>query len=350
MRDRPNLLFLYTDEQVAASMAAYGNTLIDTPHLDALAADSVLFENAYVTQPVCTPSRSSLLTGLYPHSSGCVRNNVPLALDVPCLAEMGDLSGYATGHFGKWHLGDEVFAQHGFRAWASIEDMYRPHYRPGRDVDRRSTYGDFLLERGYEPDASYPDGFRHFSRGHSATFPEEVSKPAFVADQTIAFIEGHRDRPFVAYANFLEPHFPLHGPRDGQYDPATVPLPPNYGRPPTPDQALKARLLHLGIKAWGFESDAMSTDDDWRAGIARYWGLVSLVDTHVGRISRRLDLTAHNNPEKVEKDLMAIMPRSAWNSFSLLLISLGREFCRARKPACGRCPLRNCCHFPESMA
>jgi len=75
-----------------------------------------------------------------------------------------------------------------------------------------------------------------------------------------------------------------------------------------------------------------------------------VVDTHVGRISRRLDLTAHNNPEKVEKDLMAIMPRSAWNSFSLLLISLGREFCRARKPDCGRCPLRNCCHFPESMA
>jgi len=60
-------------------MAAYGNERIETPNLNRLAAESVVFERAYVTQPVCTPSRSSILTGLYPHTNGCTANNVPLS-------------------------------------------------------------------------------------------------------------------------------------------------------------------------------------------------------------------------------------------------------------------------------
>ncbi|MGM0494441.1 MAG: sulfatase family protein, partial [Armatimonadota bacterium] len=125
---RPNLLFLYTDEQAAKTMSAYGNDHIETPNLDRLADGSIVFENTYVTQPVCTPSRSSLLTGLYPHSSGCTANNVPLPQDVECLPELADFSDYRTAHMGKWHLGDEIFAQHGFDEWVSIEDGYRQYY------------------------------------------------------------------------------------------------------------------------------------------------------------------------------------------------------------------------------
>ena len=66
----PNLLFIFTDEQRADTLAAYGNTRIHMPNLNRLASQSTVFQRAYVTQPVCTPSRSSLLTGLYPHTSG----------------------------------------------------------------------------------------------------------------------------------------------------------------------------------------------------------------------------------------------------------------------------------------
>lgn len=83
----PNLLFLYTDEQACATLAAYGNRQIQMPNLNRLAAQSTIFERAYVTQPVCTPSRSSLLTGLYPHSNGCTENNLRLPPEVPCLPE-----------------------------------------------------------------------------------------------------------------------------------------------------------------------------------------------------------------------------------------------------------------------
>ena len=69
-RSKPNLLFIWTDEQRADTMAAYGNTKIHAPNLNKLAAESVVFQKAYVTQPVCTPNRSAVMTGLWPHTTG----------------------------------------------------------------------------------------------------------------------------------------------------------------------------------------------------------------------------------------------------------------------------------------
>ena len=84
----PNLLFIFTDEQRADTLAAYGNEKIQMPHLNRLAAESTVFENAYVTQPVCTPARASIMTGLYPHTTGCTELNIPLKAATRCLPEM----------------------------------------------------------------------------------------------------------------------------------------------------------------------------------------------------------------------------------------------------------------------
>jgi arylsulfatase A-like enzyme len=124
----PNLLFLYTDEQRYDTLAAYGNKTIRMPNLDRLAGQSTVFERAYVTQPVCTPSRATLLTGLYPHTSGLIRNNIPLRADTKCLPEMMPAGLYACAHMGKWHLGDEIYPQHGFPTWLATEDTYHRFY------------------------------------------------------------------------------------------------------------------------------------------------------------------------------------------------------------------------------
>jgi len=71
-----------------------------------------------------------------------------------------------------------------------------------------------------------------------------------------------------------------------------------------------------------------------------------VVDTHVKRLSGRLGLTDHSEPAKIEQDLMAIVPKQAWNTFSLQLIHFGRDVCLARKPACPSCPLRRLCPYP----
>jgi endonuclease-3 len=68
-----------------------------------------------------------------------------------------------------------------------------------------------------------------------------------------------------------------------------------------------------------------------------------VVDTHVRRLSRRLALTAHDDPDKIEQDLMALLPRPEWSAFSLQLIYFGRAICRARQPLCPTCPLRDLC-------
>jgi endonuclease-3 len=72
-----------------------------------------------------------------------------------------------------------------------------------------------------------------------------------------------------------------------------------------------------------------------------------VVDTHVSRISRRLGLTKHTDPVKIEFDLMEIIPKNDWNDFSLRLVYFGREFCKARKPDCPSCPLKKICPFPD---
>ncbi|MGC9318577.1 MAG: sulfatase-like hydrolase/transferase [Armatimonadota bacterium] len=285
---RPSLLFIYTDEQAAGTMAAYGNEHIETPNLDRLSSESIVFERAYCTQPVCTPSRSSILTGLYPHASGCLQNNEPLGREVQCLPELSDFSDYRTAHMGKWHLGDEIFAQHGFDEWVSIEDGYRPYYSPGRDRDAHCDYWHWLTDRGVEPPES-EDGFNAFPRAFAARLPEEHSKPAFLAERAGQFIRECGDEPFLLYVNFLEPHMPFFGPRDDQYDPAHVALPDNFDAVPGPDTPLKVRLLYEHFRHKGISGLPLRTEGDWRQLIANYWGLCSLVDTHVGTILDALD-------------------------------------------------------------
>lgn len=281
----PNLLFIFTDEQRFDTFADGGNTQIDMPNLNRLAAQSVVFERAYCTQPICTPDRSTLLSGLYPHTNGCIANNIPLPAETPCLPEMIEPNLYTTGYYGKWHLGDEIFAQHGFTDWVSIEDLYIDHYSKERSREARSDYHHFLVKNGFTPD---PDT-NIFSRGFAARLPEKFGKPAFLAQEASNFIREHQSEPFILYINFLEPHMPFFGPRDDQYNPNDIPLPANFHNPPAEDQHVKYQLIQQAYYERGHSGLPLKTEADWHRMIANYWGLNSLVDTHLGTILNTLE-------------------------------------------------------------
>lgn len=284
-----NLLFIFTDEHSVNTMGAYGNSQIDTRNLDKLADQSIVFDDCYVTQPICTPSRSSIMTGLYPHTNGCVSNNIPLSPDTPCFPELGDYTGYKRGYFGKWHLGDEIFPQHGFEEWRSIEDSYRNHYSERRDKTQHSTYHHFLTEKGFPPDKRSKDGFLEFSRGYASSLSEEFTKSAYLAREACEFLEETQGEPFILYVNFLEPHMPFFGPRNDQYDPNEIPLPPTFHNELKEDQSLAARLMGRGLRQYGQNGLPLRTESDWRRLIANYWGLVSQVDTQIGKIIDKLE-------------------------------------------------------------
>ena len=283
----PNLLFIFTDEQRSDTLACYGNQRLEMPHLNRLASQSTVIDQCYCTQPLCTPRRGSILTGLYPHAHGALTNNVPLHAHSRCLIELlpdAIRSRYVAGYHGKWHLGDEVFRQHGFDEWISIEDQYHPWYSPGRDRSQPSTYNQWLRKQGYKPDHG-----EFFGRSYTTTLPERAGKPAYLAQEASRFIREHQRDPFVLYVNFLEPHMPFFSPRDGQYDPATTPLPANFDAWPGDDCHLRTRLLAARFAAEGFERYDLSTEAGWRQMNAAYWGLCSLIDTHIGRILATLD-------------------------------------------------------------
>lgn len=277
---RPNLLFIWTDEQRADTMAAYGNTKIHAPNLDKLASESIVFKNAYVTQPVCTPSRSSVMTGLWPHTNGCTTNNVPLAKEVHCLPELITDRQYRTAYMGKWHLGDEIFTQHGFEEMVSIEDGYARYYGPGRDRTQRSDYHHFLIANGYKPDQN--DGT--FGREFACRLPIEHCKPEFLETKACKFLREHRQEPFILYVNFLEPHMPFFGPLDREHSLDEVYLPANFADPLEENEPLRYRLMREHCEqAYGRDEAA------FKELTRKYWGLVTQVDHSVGQILTTLD-------------------------------------------------------------
>jgi arylsulfatase A-like enzyme len=297
--DKPNLLLVWTDQQRADTMAVYGNHRYRVPAMNQLASRSVVFEKCYVTQPVCTPSRSTVMTGLYPHQNGCTRNNVPLRPDTKTLPELlGDTS-YRTGYMGKWHLGDEVFAQHGFQDWVSIEDIYFEHFAAGRDKRARSSYHHFLLSQGYEID-DHEEGA--FSRDFAVQRPPRHCKPAFLANEACDFIFRNRRAPWLLSVNFLEPHPPYSGPYNDLHDEQEAPLPKNFPgtgveREPAWYSGIREKQSSiLERKTLSAESfGPAGSENRLRAGLRRlnrnYAGLCNQVDQALARILWSLETT-----------------------------------------------------------
>ena len=282
---RPNILLLWTDQQRLDTLACYGNHLIKTPNLNRLANSSVVFDRPYCSQPVCTPSRGSVLTGLWPHQHGAIANNQAFRPGTRCLPELMTAAGirdYATGYIGKCHLGDELYPQHGFDEWVSTEDGYDKWYGPSRNRNDRSDFHHWLCARGYIPDAA---GGKLFSRNAITKLPIEHGRPTFIAENAVDFLARHRNQPFVLSCNFLEPHNPYHGPLNDIHDPSQIVLPPNKDHDFGNGDPLRYRLSQM--------KSAPALRADGHAQMRRitqvYLGMISQVDSSIGAILIELD-------------------------------------------------------------
>ena len=300
MAERRNLVFICTDQQRTDTMAAYGNDWIETPNLNDLSSRSFIFENAYITQPVCSPARASIMTGLYPHSAGVIKNSNPhransnLTPDVQTIAQMIS-DDYLCAYFGKWHLGDDLSAQHGFERWLSVEDGHDndyPNYHNKEHRFRKSDYFKFLESKGHTPEGDY-EGHKSFTQPQRGYLPEEDAMATFLGNNAAEFIREQQDsdRPFILYVMMFEPHPPYNGPLNDLYNPDDLPVGPNFLEKPADNFSLFSRIRANQYLDGDAEGQQLKSESDWRALRARYYGNVTVMDRGVGKIMRALNET-----------------------------------------------------------
>jgi arylsulfatase A-like enzyme len=273
-RRKPNLILFLPDQQRADTLACYGGVKVHAPNLNKLASESVVFERTYVTHPVCTPSRSSLMTGTWPHTNGCTRNSVPLDRRFRVFPELMEDKDYRTAYIGKWHLGEEGPAGRGFDEWVSTDD--------------HGDYTKFLVSKGITPDKQ--NG--RFSEVAISNLSVDLSRPNFLEKHACDFIEKHQRDPFIVAVGFVEPHSPYNGPLNDEHPIDQVDLEPTATLPESKDIPLRYRLMRewqqaeaiLDRERLPFQLFFGITPEEYRSIKQRYLGLVTLVDQSIGAI------------------------------------------------------------------
>jgi arylsulfatase A-like enzyme len=347
---RPNILLIVTDQHRADHLGCYGNAVVRTPNIDALAARGLRFERCYVTNPNCMPNRAAMLTGRMPSVSGVRHNGVPLPLEALTFVETLRRTGYRTALIGKAHLQTQsrrevpdpllfpamrptmAAAQSGREAWpiAIPDDTDDPRYLAEReelwtaDPSRRIDlpyYGfeqvEFACGHGDQVSGHYrawalerepridslvgpvnaktaatvaPQAWR-------TAVPEELYPTSFVAERSIAALErfaADRDRgPFMLQCSFPDPHHPFTPPGRywDMYNPAEVALPPSFGRVDPGAPALLQRLRALAAQP-GWVPGRFCTQPIGEAGLrqalALNFGAITMVDDAIGRVMAAL--------------------------------------------------------------
>ena len=195
--DRPNFVFILGDDWGWGDLGCFGHPHVQTPHLDRLAAQGTRFTHFYVNASVCSPSRAAFMTGRFPGTLGIHTiigapeqnraSGVPDFLDphLPTLPRLLKQRGYATGHFGKWHLGRDTETGPGSAP---------PPTAYGFDESRAMNGAGpnwFGIDEGNAPESV-------------ATIRPRSTE--LIVDETIRFVEAHRDSPFYVQAWLLDPH------------------------------------------------------------------------------------------------------------------------------------------------
>lgn len=255
---RPNVLFIFSDQQRWDTLGCYGQELNVTPNLDRMAREGVRFENTFTCQPVCGPARSCIQTGKYAAETGCFRNGIALPLDAKTIAHhLGDV-GYEVGYIGKWHLA----STHGL---GEADVNYRTKPVP---PERRGGYRDHWLASDVLEFTSHSyDGHMFNADGEMVRFPEERYRVDAHTDWVLDYLRTREgQRPFFLFVSYIEPH---HQNDHNRYE---------------GPKGSKERFGDFVVPG-----DLVGTEGDWRENFPDYLGCVNSLDQNVGRIRDELE-------------------------------------------------------------
>lgn len=286
---KPNVLLLFADQHNADFLGCAGHPFVKTPNLDRLAAQGVRFTRAYCQDAICVPSRTALMTGLYPRTTGCLDNGdspVSQAKLYP-LQQVFQSGGYLTGCFGKRHLPRPTLAL----GWNRSATVIEPNQDPSDE-----NYRDWIRTRGPGQAEAFEKDWKGNLQSDMGCHISEV-KPenrieAYTALKTKEFLRDckNQGKPFFCWTSFHGPHQPYTPPAKwaAVYPVEEMPLPSSWNEP----------IGHLppGLQKW-----RRNTKDPWclakaaenpelyRRYIAYYCAQVTEVDHCIGKVLAELD-------------------------------------------------------------
>jgi iduronate 2-sulfatase len=270
---RLNVLLIMSDD-LNNDVGTYGHPVVKTPNLDRLAGRGVRFDRAYNQYPLCSPSRTSMLTGLRPDTTRIYdlqthfRTTIP---DVLTLPQLFRRNGYVAARVGKiYHYGvPNQIGTSGLDDPASWDTVANPR---GIDRDEEPVLTNLTPDRQLGSSLSF----------YASPAPDEQHTDGKVAAETIALLEKHKDRPFFIAAGFYRPHCPYIAPRKyfDKYPLDRIAV-PTY----TPEQVAQVPPVAFWTRPpnWGVNEDGR------RRAIQAYYASISFLDANVGRVLDALE-------------------------------------------------------------
>jgi len=310
-KDQPmNVVFIMTDQQPKSTLGCFGNPLNPTPNLDRLARTGMRFSNFYISAFPCSPSRASMLTGLYPQKHGVITNNVILEDKIPSLGFIMQDSGRNTGYFGKSHLKGHMYRNMPWREPFNGSWYWkrRPDEREYKFEQAEGGYGEDHPQLGFETWAGgwkdYHDYLRNVGLGdllnerpipgnHNdlpsagrgehrySLLPEEHHMASFFAQKAKQYIRSQHEKnqSFSMVLSFYGPHLPVAPPKpwDKKYSLDQCPLPPNH-RDSLEGKPIEQKNNLVCYMAPNWE------ETQFRDYIRRYYGYCAYIDHQIGRV------------------------------------------------------------------
>ena len=283
--DRPNILFVMTDQQRWDSMGCSGDW-VNTPALDRIAAEGVCFTQCVTTSPACVPARVTLATGRYPHNNS-VWNNLKYTLPPAAPTWMRTIRdlGYRTSLFGKTHLhphqGDLRDREHLLQAYGldDVDEIGGPRASSRVMSNMTAGWKDRGLLEAYRADFAE----RYARKPHMvrpSALPLEEYADVYVGQRAKCYLESYdRDQPWFCWVSFSGPHEPWDAPEPyaSMYDPEAMPLPVPR---PSDDHSRPHGWLDYVVE---HRSPRLDPGDE-AAMRANYAGNITLIDAQVGEI------------------------------------------------------------------
>lgn len=280
-----NLIILMSDEHSVRTVGCYGNKLVKTPHIDALAARGTRFRSAYCTSPVCIPARAGFALGKYQHQIGFWDNADPYDGSIPSWHHRLRGRGHNVTAIGKLH----------FRS-AEEDNGFSAELIPMHVIDGK---GDLMgLVREDMPErkgAGKMAGMAGPGESIYTRYDRDIAEQAqiWLREQALK----HQDKPWVLFVSFVAPHFPLSAPSEYFYHyylHPDLPWPKQYERSDRPQHPY---LLEYG-SVFAYDK-YFDSDDKVRRAIAGYYGLCTFLDEQIGKVLAALDDTGLSSNTRV---------------------------------------------------